>query len=175
MWEFNKATERLERLAKDDRFPAFAATGNRSIDGPLERPLAIAADLDNLVGDAVRGNVYFDADRGWVNRSNDADVDTWAYLGDYEKRAALRADPPPSTVAGRAQVVIEVGSNTAVVVSGWPTVRGLLERLGVKSMRDRRTKLMSFPAQHADDVQAALEFRNIAVELHRQDVAADDE
>jgi len=73
------------------------------------------------------------------------------------------------TVPGTAQVVIEVGSNTAVVTSGWPAVRSILERLGVRGMKDHRRGLMCFPAKHADDVQAHAEFRRQRVELVRHD------
>ncbi len=73
------------------------------------------------------------------------------------------------TMPATAEVVIEVGSNTAVVTSGWPTVRATLDRLGVSSMRDRSTKLMCFPARYADDVQAHAELRRQRVELVRRD------
>lgn len=72
-----------------------------------------------------------------------------------------------SAVVGPTHVVIEVGANTAVVTSGWPVVRGILVRLGVRGMKDHKRGLMCFPARHADDVQAHAEFRRQRVELVR--------
>ncbi len=86
-----------------------------------------------------------------------------AVTAKYDRNAESR------TVPGTAQVVIEVGSNTAVVVSGWPTVRSILERLGVRGMKDHRRGLMCFPAKYADDVQANAEFRRQSVQLVRHD------
>jgi hypothetical protein len=87
-------------------------------------------------------------------------------LQQLEQEQTLDDVVEPAPTSG-ATVCIEVGRNTALVRAGWNPVWQVLDRLGIKSMRDPASRLMCFPAKHADDVQAALELRRINCILQR--------
>ncbi|UQX87082.1 hypothetical protein M6D93_12295 [Jatrophihabitans telluris] len=61
--------------------------------------------------------------------------------------------------------LVEVRDRSAIVWSGWPQIRGVLNQLGVSFMRDLTTGKMSFPAVRAADVQAAGELARINLVL----------
>jgi hypothetical protein len=149
-WEYLRAVERLQRLVNDARFPAFAGTGERSIYGPLERPLAISMDLQNFIADAVEGRIRFDPQRGWITPSKDEEYVVWQYAADHDELASR-------PVRDKA-IYLERGLRTSWFSGNQRLIRPAVERAGTKMQFDRAKNAVGVPAAATDDVVAAIEF-----------------
>ena len=88
----------------------------------------------------------------------------------------LGGDDVPDEVISSADIVIEVGDNSAVVLAGEQQVRGVINWLKItQHQRDPITKRLMFSAKLVHDIAAALEHRHQVVELRHLDVGGDEE
>jgi hypothetical protein len=179
-----KVTKSLVQLVRDDRFPANVSACVRSrseVQAAIDDLATVARALGlgelvllspamNLMG-AAEPDVFEAAltearRRGDLTAEAVADLTTTKCPLEGHGWHGPDGCQPNTSSTG---TVIEIGVNTATVVQSTSSMRAIIRRelevLGTRSMADTRTRLLTFPARYADDLQAALEARHITVTL----------